>query len=185
MQLDGNPNLELFNEPFRFTSVEVASDVVQETTPLRKIPLGPKGNKRFVVNNEANYKAYSRGKQCMYVDDRSAYRKSSQFWLHYTVNEDGSLNLQRDWKREKNGAITTFSDKTVVDTKPYNDRILVVKTTYHHSKNAPLTKRTTEFFKTPSNLAILRTRCLVEYKGIDTNDLTLQPHGNNRKVRFI
>ncbi len=151
--------------------------------PLPKLPIGPKGNQRFCIDNTSNYKSLKEGENCSYPDDRGAWQGGRSTTQIYHVDKDtGRLKLmqgvlKKDGKFVK--AVPGSKEKEALTPQPRPEETLYVKTVYHtHKHNKKFKKKTTMFVEAPSTYAEILLRAVVEYTGIDP---MAHPHGNATK----
>ena len=166
-----------------FLSTFDALDIIRTHEPvLPRVPLGPKDNMYFIIDNSLNVEKRQNNGKCDYEDDCGAWRNGCPTSKYiYVVGDDGKNT--RIYLKDGKYCVERKVQKKVtyvqMDIQPADERILIIHRQYTTLKaSASYQRRITWISKIPINESErLLHVALYEYKGVFPG---LRPHGNAR-----
>ena len=185
VQLTGDEELDMLLEqldsPFKLLTIPTAIRWANKIKPIKKLPLGPKCNSRYLVCNKYNLGQFKKRKagqkivhksqMATYSCDLGQYTQKQHFTVYVRMHDD-VFQVRKDITYVNN----CFKVKHA-GTMPNMQDVILVRTVKHRHNSGQFVRQTTEFLMAPDDLPQLTEKMVVEYLG-NTTDAAM-PHGNS------
>jgi hypothetical protein len=159
-------------------------EYAKNNSPIDELPMGPKGNKRYVVDNKENFERLSspheEKENCEYWDDEGAYCNCSSTY-HLYQKRKNDLCYLRGVLMNSDGILVKKG--VALKNQPNMSTIFRLRVTYQtHVADKKFRKKTTMFVKVPEEYKTLLERAVIEYQGTDPPETE---HGNSKNVNIF